>query len=120
MTTKHAGTRYLLIGIAAAVAVLGIAFLIWQRVGPRTLTVTSGQFPEELVYVRSTDDIVNGGAMFTSKKSAKGVAMIWIHGWGTNFYAPTYAMIGRALAARGYATISGNTRMHDLGNVAGY
>ena len=29
-------------------------------------------------------------------------------------------MIGRALAARGYTTITGNTRMHDLGNVAGY
>ena len=92
--------------------------MIWQKVGP--LTVTSGNFPEELVYVRSTDDIVNGGAMFRSKTSAKSIAVIWVHGWGTNFYSPTYAMIGRALAARGYTTISGNTRMHDLGNVAGY
>jgi pimeloyl-ACP methyl ester carboxylesterase len=29
-------------------------------------------------------------------------------------------MIGRALAARGYTTFAGNTRMHDLGNVLGY
>ena len=94
--------------------------MIWQRVGPRAVTVTSGTFPEELVYVRSTDDIVNGGAVFTSKTSAKSIAVIWVHGWGTNFYSPTYTMIGRALAARGYTTISGNTRMHDLGNVAGY
>jgi pimeloyl-ACP methyl ester carboxylesterase len=59
--------------------------------------------------------------MFTpSKASATPIAVLWIHGWGTNFYSPTYAMIGRALAGRGFAAISGNTRMHDLGNVAGY
>lgn len=121
MPIKHSATRCGLIGIAAVLAVLGTAFLLWQRVGPRAVTVTTGHFPEELVYVRSADHIVNGGAMFTaSKTSAKPVAVVWIHGWGTNFYSPTYAMIGRALAGRGYTTISGNTRMHDLGNVAGY
>jgi pimeloyl-ACP methyl ester carboxylesterase len=120
MTIMRSLTRSLLIGFAAALAVLGAAFLIWQRVGPRTVTVSVGKFPEELVYVRSSDDIVNGGALFTSKESPKPVAIIWIHGWGTNFYSPTYTTIGRALAARGYTTISGNTRMHDLGNVAGY
>jgi pimeloyl-ACP methyl ester carboxylesterase len=34
-----------------------------------------------------------------------------------NFYQPTYVKIGRALAERGYTSIIGNTRMHDLGNV---
>ena len=112
--------RWALIGVAALV-VSGTAFLIWQRVVPRAVTVTTGKFPEELVYVRSTDDVVNGGAMFTASKTlAKPIAVIWIHGWGTNFYSPTYAMIGRALAARGYTTISGNTRMHDLGNSLRY
>ncbi len=121
MPIKHWAVRSGLTGVAAALLVLGISFVIWQRLGPRPVTVTAGQFPEELVYVRSSDDIVNGGAMFTAaKSSAKPMAVIWIHGWGTNFYSPTYAMIGRALAARGYTTISGNTRMHDLGNVAGY
>jgi len=37
-----------------------------------------------------------------------------------NFYSPTYVKIGRALAERRYACITANTRMHDLGNVAGY
>ena len=37
-----------------------------------------------------------------------------------NFYYPTYVGIGRALAERGYTCITGNTRMHDLGNVAGW
>lgn len=121
MPIRRSPIKCVLIGVAAALALLGAAFLIWRRVVPRAVTVTAGKFPEELVYIRSTDDIVSGGAMFTvSKTSAKPIAVIWIHGWGTNFYSPTYVMIGRALAARGFATISGNTRMHDLGNVAGY
>jgi pimeloyl-ACP methyl ester carboxylesterase len=121
MPIKHSATRCGLIGIAAALAVLGTAFLMWQRMGPRAVTVAIGNFPEQLVYVRSTDDIVNGGVMFAaSKTSAKPIAVLWIHGWGTNFYSPTYTTIGRALAGRGYTTMSGNTRMHDLGNVAGH
>src|SRR5260370_41654605 len=76
------------------------------------------KFRVEIVYVRSEDNIVSGGAIFTPPKdSAKPVAIIWIHGWGVNFYQPTYVAIGRALAERGYTCISGNTRMHDLGNV---
>jgi pimeloyl-ACP methyl ester carboxylesterase len=54
------------------------------------------------------------------KGQAKPVAVIWLHGWGVNFYSPTYVMIGRALAERGLTTISVNTRMHDLGTVAGH
>jgi hypothetical protein len=41
-------------------------------------------------------------------------------GWGANFYTPSYVGIGRALAQRGFATISVNTRMHDIGNVEKY
>ncbi|MBI1874121.1 MAG: alpha/beta hydrolase [Acidobacteria bacterium] len=108
-------------GIAAVLVAAAVLFLLWQRYAPHRITVTEGKFPEELVYVRSTDDIVNGGVMFTaSTTSVKPIAVLWIHGWGTNFYSPTYAVIGRALGGRGYTTISGNTRMHDLGNVAGY
>jgi pimeloyl-ACP methyl ester carboxylesterase len=80
--------------------------------------VTAGKFPEELVYVRSEDDIISAGSIFTSQKNpATPVAIIWIHGWGANFYYPTYVLIGRALAERGYTCITANTRMHDLANV---
>jgi pimeloyl-ACP methyl ester carboxylesterase len=80
-----------------------------------------GKFPEQLVYARSTDDVVNAGMLFTSTNaSGRSVAVIWIHGWGVNFYQPTYVRIGRATAERGYAFISGNTRMHDLGNVTAW
>lgn len=110
-----------LIAVAVAVVVGAAVAVLWWRHAPRALTVTEGKFPEELVYVRTADDFVHGGTMFAAgKASRKPVAVIWIHGWGTNFYSPTYTMIGRALAARGYSTIAGNTRMHDLGNVLGY
>lgn len=107
-----------LIAIAVLLALLVTTFLFWQRFVPRAVTVTAGKLPEELVYVRSKDEIINGGSIFTPPKNvAKPIAIIWIHGWGTNFYQPTYVNIGRALAERGYTCIVGNTRMHDLGNV---
>ena len=116
MSIRSAG-----IGAAAALAVLGIAFVVWRQLGLRPVTVSVGRFPEQLVYVRSTDDVVNGGALFTpSKESAKDIAVVWIHGWGTNFYSPTYVMVGRALAERGLTTVSVNTRMHDIANVQQY
>ena len=103
----------------AVLILTAIAFLIWRTSAPRPENQRAGKFPEQLVYVRSKDDIVNGGAIFTPPKDvAKPIAVIWIHGWGVNFYYPTYVGIGRALAERGYTSITGNTRMHDLGNVA--
>jgi pimeloyl-ACP methyl ester carboxylesterase len=80
-----------------------------------------GKYPEELVYAHASDDIQNGGALFIPPKHvAKPVAVIWVHGWGVNFYSPTYVRVGRALADLGYPCITINTRMHDIGNVAGY
>ena len=108
-----------LIAITVSVALSGTAFLLWQGCVPGPVKVTPGKFPEELVYVQSKDHIPNGGVIFTSPKdSAKPIAVIWTHGWGVNFYQPTYVNIGRALAEHGYTCIAGNTRMHDLGNVA--
>lgn len=77
--------------------------------------------PEDLVYSKTSDGIFNAGVVFHGKHElAKPVAVILIHGWGVNFYAPSYISIGRDLADKGYTCISGNTRMHDLGNVEGY
>jgi pimeloyl-ACP methyl ester carboxylesterase len=70
---------------------------------------------------RTNDDIINGGAFFGPRKDvAKPIAIIWVHGWGVNFSYPTYTMIGRRLAEQGFATFAVNTRMHDVGTVAGY
>lgn len=121
MTIKRSAVLWGLSGAAAALVVAGAGALIWQQVGPRAVTVTVGQFPEQLVYVRSDDDIVNGGEMFAPSADSSGnIAIIWIHGWGANFYEPTYVMIARRLAERGLTTVVANTRMHDLGNVAGW
>ena len=121
MKLRDSITRHPLIATAVALALLGTTFLLWKVRLPGALKVPAGKLPEELVYVQSKDDIINGGVIFTPPKySAKPIAVIWIHGWGVNFYSPTYVMIGRALAERGYTCITVNTRMHDIGNVEGW
>src|SRR5215467_2841059 len=106
------------IALLGSFVVLAFGTVVFLRMAPRRLTLTTGQFPEELVYVRSSDDVVNGGAIFKPpKESAKPIAIIWMHGWGVNFYSPTYVNIGRRLAERGFTTVAINTRMHDIGTI---
>ncbi|HTL56066.1 MAG TPA: alpha/beta fold hydrolase [Candidatus Limnocylindrales bacterium] len=110
-----------LAAMATVLAFIATAFLLGRGGATAPEKMAAGKFPEQIVYVRSQDDIVSGGAVFTAPKdSARPIAIIWIHGWGVNFYQPTYVAIGRALAEGGYTCIAGNTRMHDLGNVAGW
>ncbi len=115
-------TTWSRVTLIALLAVLtGGAFLIGRKVGHRPEDQKPGKFPEQLVYARTKDDVVDAGMLFSPPKEvAKLIAVIWIHGWGVNFYSPTYVGIGRALANRGYTTIAGNTRMHDIGNVEKY
>ncbi len=119
MTTRRfIPTARQLAAIAAVLALVGKACVLWRMQLHRPERMSAGKFPEQLVYVRTQDDVVNSGAVFTAPKdSAKPLAIIWIHGWGVSFYQPTYVAIGRALAERGYTCIAGNTRMHDIGNV---
>ena len=85
------------------------------------LNFPQATLPEEVVYSASNDSVINAGLLFHSKKeSTKSVAIIWVHGWGVNFYSPSYISIGRSFAEKGYTCISVNTRMHDLANVEGY
>jgi pimeloyl-ACP methyl ester carboxylesterase len=85
----------------------------------RPEAIDPAKSPEQVIFVRSQDDVVSGGMMFSPPPtSAKPLAIIWIHGWGVNFYQPSYVAIGRSLAQQGYTVIAGNTRMHDLANVA--
>ncbi len=76
-----------------------------------------GEITERIVQVQTKDNVTDSGAVLTPPKNiAKPFAVIWIHGATLNFYDPTYLAIGRDLAERGYTFITGNTRMHDLGN----
>jgi hypothetical protein len=73
------------IAIVLALLFLSGALLLW-RFAPRAVTVSSPQFPEELVYVRA----------------AKPIAIVWMHGWGVNFYSSTYVLVGHSA---GWATV---------------
>jgi pimeloyl-ACP methyl ester carboxylesterase len=112
------GIIFGLIGIAL---LAGAALLIRLRLSPRPENQKPGKFPEQLVYASSRDGVVSGGVLFTAPNElSKPLAIIWVHGWGANFYLPSYVGIGRALAERGFTSISVNTRMHDIGNVEKY
>ena len=114
--------RKLLLGLVglAGIALLAV-FVLWLKIPRGPQIPVPGPFPEQVVYVQATDDVVDAGDLFTAPKSvSKPLAIIWVHGWGTNFYNPSYVAIGRELAARGFTTISVNTRMHDLANVEKY
>lgn len=117
MKVLISGTSGNLLGVRVAALNLMVAScLFWHGCAPGLEEIKPGKFPEELVYVGTSDNVVNGGAIFAPPKdSAKPVAVIWIHGWGVNFYYPTYIGIGRALAMLGYTCITANTRMHDIG-----
>jgi len=73
-------------------AIIGIALLAPSLFGRGTLAAQSkdkiaGEFREQIVQVRSEDDIVDTGVLFAPpKKDAKAIAVIWIHGWGVNFF----------------------------------
>src|SRR5829696_6796843 len=110
-----------LVGIVGAILLAVGAFLFGVKVGTHPENQKPPKFPEQLAFVRSVDDVVSGGVMFTPpKESSKPLAIIWVHGWGANFYTPSYVGIGRALAERGFPMISVNTRMHDIANVEKY
>src|SRR5260370_42693169 len=95
-------TRRRLITIAAVLTLLGTSFLLWRRCAPRPENQRAGKFPEQLVYVRSKDNIVNGGVIFSPPKdSVKPIAILWVPGLGATFYYPTYLGVCRARAARG-------------------
>ena len=113
--------RQLALGAVGVILVAVAAFFFGLRLNFHPENQKPGKFPEQLVYVRAADDVVDGGVLFTSPSSPpKPLAIIWVHGWGANFYLPSYVGIGRELAARGFPTISVNTRMHDIGNVEKY
>ena len=116
--TQNVKARHQIAAVAAVIVVIGAALPMRRSLAAEADNQKIGKFAEQIVQVQSKNDIVDSGALFAPPKdAAKPIAVIWIHGWGVNFYSPTYVAISRALAKRGYTTITGNTRMHDLGNV---
>ena len=104
---------------ALSATLLAASLVSACRASSRPEAIGPAKSPEQVVFARSQDGVVSGGVLFSPPhESAKPLAIIWIHGWGANFYEPSYIAIGRALAQQGYTVIDANTRMHDLGNVA--
>jgi pimeloyl-ACP methyl ester carboxylesterase len=118
MTRPILTSHYPLLATGVVLALVGTVVRAGQ-VSVVGATEQLRKVTEELVHVRTSDGILNGGAVIAPRdQSAKPIAVIWIHGSTANFYEPTYVRIARELAARRFTTILGNTRMHDLGNVA--
>ncbi len=118
MTPQNSTARRQVAAFVAAFAVISAALPMGRSLAAQAGNQKARLFVEQLVYVQSKDEIADAGALFAPPKDvAKSIAVIWIHGWGVNFYFPTYVAISRSLAKRGYTTITANTRMHDLGNV---
>jgi pimeloyl-ACP methyl ester carboxylesterase len=103
---------------ALAFAVLCSTLSIVRTIEAQAVDGNAGKITERIIQVHTKDDVADAGVLLTPPTSvAKPIAVIWIHGATENFYSPTYLAISRALAKQGYTVISGNTRMHDLGNV---
>src|SRR5450631_3796142 len=101
--------------------ILALGAFIYLKGFKNNINVKNATLPEQIVFTKSNDDVLNAGVMFSAKKEvAKTIAVILVHGWGINFYSPTYVSIGRELAEQGYTCFAVNTRMHDIGNVEGY
>jgi len=102
---------------ALTFAVLCSTSSIVRSIEAQTARQEAGEITERIVQVQTNDDVTDLGAVFAPPKNVhKPFAVIWIHGASLNFYDPTYLAIGRDLAESGYTFITGNTRMHDLGN----
>jgi hypothetical protein len=86
VTPQNLKARRQVAAIAAVFALISAALVIGRSVAEQP----AGKFAEQLVHVQSKDDIVDAGALFAPLKDvAKPIAVIWIHGWGVNFYSPT-------------------------------
>lgn len=71
-------------------------------------------YRETLVFTESTDGVPLEGALIAPEDGmSRDLAIVWIHGGASKFYERHYVHIGRELASRGYAFLTGNTRGHD-------
>jgi pimeloyl-ACP methyl ester carboxylesterase len=76
---------------------------------------------EEIVEVKPEDGLVLAGLVIRPDEVPRGrAAVVWVHGAGVNFYAPTFLRIGRDLARRGFLFVTGNNRGHDFGTPLGW
>jgi len=74
-------------------------------------------YQEHLVCTDAEDGVrLDGALIHPLVPTARPIAVVWVHGGGSNFYQPMYVRVGRALAARRLMFITGNSRGHDYGS----
>jgi dienelactone hydrolase len=69
---------------------------------------------EQLVTAIAEDGIELDGVIIRPSTDEQPLLVLWIHGFGANFYFTPYLRLARALAACGIAAAVVNTRGHDL------
>ena len=70
-----------------------------------------------LVSAHTEDGIDLDGGLIQPNGSLSRPGLVWIHGFGANFYFPAYLRLGQALATYQFAFLSCNTRGHDFGTL---
>jgi alpha-beta hydrolase superfamily lysophospholipase len=70
-----------------------------------------------LVATQTEDGLVLEGVLIQPAENRDKPVLVWIHGFGANFYFGPYLRLGEALAAHGRASLIGNTRGHDFGTL---
>jgi pimeloyl-ACP methyl ester carboxylesterase len=68
-----------------------------------------------LVATQTQDGLRLDGTLIQPAEDREGPLLVWIHGFGANFYFGPYLRLAEALAAHGQASVIGNTRGHDFG-----
>jgi dienelactone hydrolase len=72
------------------------------------------------VSTSTEDGITLDGAVIWPHGARQPTALVWVHGFLDHFYSRHILRVSRALAERGIAVITGNTRGHDIGALAGW
>ena len=75
-------------------------------------------YVEHLVFTEAEDGILLEGATIRPADGREQpLAVVWTHGLTGKFYSPNVVNVGRELASRGYAFVTGNNRGHDFGTM---
>ncbi len=72
---------------------------------------------EEIVFTYAEDGVMlEGVVMQPRQEPTRQLALVWMHGLTSKFYAPTEIKVGRGVVDAGYTVVSGNNRGHDFGS----
>jgi pimeloyl-ACP methyl ester carboxylesterase len=69
---------------------------------------------ERLLNVVTEDGLSLDGALVAPDGESRGLAVVWIHGNIGEFHTYPYVLVARALAARGWPVVLGDTRGHGV------